>query len=176
MRIHIIALGDSLEAITMRAVLEAQAHRVGLSFAATPEQFFAACTQSAEGADALIISAHGDEAGFVFPPLAEEVSEFVLDNDILTPKQMAAQMTQAPPLVFSTACFTGQRKMADIFLSAGAREFVGPTHEPEGADIALIVGLVFRPQSASLPIKDQLEKIATLVPDAAMFKSFESHQ
>ncbi|MCF4097396.1 hypothetical protein [Maritalea mediterranea] len=107
MRIHIIALGDSLEATTMRTVLEVQTHQVVLSFVATPEQFFAACTQSAGSADALIISAHGDEAGFVFPLLAEGVSDVALDDDILTPEKMAAQMTQAPPLVFSTACFTG---------------------------------------------------------------------
>ncbi|MCF4097397.1 hypothetical protein [Maritalea mediterranea] len=62
--------------------------------------------------------------------------------------------------------------MANAYLSVGAREFLGPTHEPEGADIALIVGLVFRPQSAGLPIKDQLEKIAALLPEAAMFRCY----
>jgi hypothetical protein len=176
MRIHIIALGDSLEATTLRAVLESQSHQVSLSFVATPEQFFADCADAADRADVLVVSAHGDKAGFVFPELAEGVSAFALDEDILTPKMMQAQVTRVPRLVFSTACFTGQGELADIFLAAGASQFIGPHGEPEGADISLILGLLFRSQNAAVPIQQKLDRMETLLPDAAMFRCFERDQ
>lgn len=176
MHIYLLALGDSLEATTMRAVLETQSHAVSLHFVATPEQFFVACNEAAERADALIISAHGDEAGFVFPLLAEGVSAIALNNNILTPALLQKQLTQAPRLVLSTACLTGQAQLADIFLSAGAHCFVAPRGQPEGADIPPIVGLLLRQESADRPIRQTLEQMVTLLPDAEMFACFDSRQ
>lgn len=144
MRISVIGIGDSGEARLLRDLLEAQGHELRLALAGKPSDVFDGFSFFDSVADAAIVSAHGDGRGIFFPEMAPGIDEIELPDDRLTPHLFRHHLIEAPPLVVSTACDSGTSGFADAFRHAGARAYIAPENDPEGADIAIWVAVFFR--------------------------------
>jgi hypothetical protein len=143
-RLSVIGIGDSGEARLLRDLLEAQGHELRLVLAGKPSDVLAGFGFYDEAADAAVISAHGDGKGIIFPELAPGVDVYDLPGDRLTPHLFRHYLDMAPPLVVSTACDSGTPGFADAFRKAGARAYLAPEGDPEGADIAIWIAVFFR--------------------------------
>ncbi len=143
MKVALVALEDIGEALLLRALLENLRADVHLRPIGKPSDFAKAFGAFGGNADFALVSAHGDEGGFVFPEMAEGVDTLVLPGNRLDAVLLTELVRSVPSVVVSTACNTGTDAYAQAFRSAGARTYIAPADYPFGAAVPILLGLVF---------------------------------
>lgn len=124
-----------LEAIALRALLEAGGSGADLAYIATPSHFFALVAREKPPA-LLILCAHGVDGGWHFGALADEFSDGLV-NGVLPPAALAGCVKLAGTTVICTGCDTGAPIFATPFLDGGVTAFVAPTIDPDGSAMLL---------------------------------------
>ncbi|XSG83143.1 MAG: hypothetical protein ACPW61_05015 [Methyloligella sp. ZOD6] len=137
--VGIVAVGDRGEALLLRAILENLGAAVSLHLPGTPEDFLKVIGQGASAAPVLLVSGHGDEAGFVFGEYAPEIDVSALAGGRLGPEAIATRTKLPGTVVISTACATGSEAFGSAFLKGGASAYIAPPGYPDGAYAALFV-------------------------------------
>lgn len=173
-RVSIIGVGDSGEAQLLRLQLEHLGLATCLNLVGKPSDFFDGFSFYGQVPDAVIIAAHGDDAGIVFPEMAAGVDELVLPDDRITPALIARELKSPPPLVISLACASGTTPFTKAFSSAGAKTYIAPVGDPDGRDVPLFVNLLFHAMTGmELPIHDALNKANAAIDSTSVFQIFQ---
>ncbi len=126
----------SLEAIAVRAVLEAGGRRVDLRFIATPEQFRQIVAPQPVP-DLLVICGHGADGTLHFGPLPDSAGGHELTNGYLAAERFAGHVTLPGCTVLCTACDSATAGLAEAFVKGGAVAYLAPAGEPDGHDMLL---------------------------------------
>jgi hypothetical protein len=124
----------------LRAVLESFGATVLLHLPGTPGDILAVLNRPGTEPSLLIVSGHGDEAGFVIEEVGEGLgidTAMVVGGDRLPPRAIAERVHLPGWTVLSTACLTGGGVMADAFRRGGVAAQIGPEDYPEGTTAAL---------------------------------------
>ncbi|WP_184705039.1 hypothetical protein [Rhizobium lusitanum] len=137
--VAIVAIGDSGEALLLRAVLESLGAVVLLHLPGTPDDVLKCLDQGADAPEYIILSGHGDETGFVLGEFVEEIDTSALVKGSLPPANLMSRINLPGKVVLSTACLTGNEAFAQAFLSGGVRAYIAPAEYPDGAAIPLFV-------------------------------------
>lgn len=137
--VAIIAIGDTGEALLLRAILESLGAAVLLHLPGTPVDVLKCLGQGETAPEYVILSGHGDETGFVLGQFVEEIDTSALVKGSLPPVNLMNRIKLPGKVVLSTACLTGNEAFARAFLSGGARAYIAPAEYPEGAAIPLFV-------------------------------------
>ncbi len=140
--VTIIAIGDMSEASLLRLQIEAMGAEVRLCPLAKPSDFLSAFDFYGQPADIVVLSAHGDEAGIIFPEMAPGADRLELPANRITP-DLIRKVNAGCAVVLSTACDTGSQPFADAFHAAGATLYIGPQGYPDGVDVPVILALAF---------------------------------
>lgn len=141
MKIALLAIDAIAEALLLRGILETLGATVHLRPAGKPSDVFAPLDVFDGLADVLILCAHGDENGLIFPAMAPGVDRLVLPGDRITPDELDRLPRGLAQVVVSTACASGKESFARAVFNAGAKTYVAPSGDPDGAAAALIVGI-----------------------------------
>ena len=141
-RVTIIAIGDMSEASLLRLQLEGMGADVRLCPLGKPSAFFTAFDFYGQPADIVVLSAHGDEDGIVFPEMAPGADSLELPGDRITPELIGRVAAQSA-VVVSTACDTGKQAFVDAFHAAGASIYIAPEGYPDGVDVPVLLALAF---------------------------------
>lgn len=141
--IAIIAVGDSGEALLLRAILESLGAAVTLHLPGTAEDFLKCLGQGEAAPEYIIISGHGDDRGFVIGSFSPEVDATVLVDGSLPASSMRNRINLPGKVVLSTACQTGSNDFARIFLDGGVRAYIAPSNYPDGAAVPLFLHSLF---------------------------------
>lgn len=126
----------------LRLQLEALGADVRLCPLGKPSDFLTAFDFYGEAPDVVVLSAHGDEAGIVFPDMAPGADTLELPENRITPGLIRKVSAQGS-VVLSTACDTGQQPFADAFHAAGASIYLAPADYPDGIDVPVLLALAF---------------------------------
>lgn len=172
-KIALIEFDDAGAALLVRAQLEHLGLDVALNRLGKPSDFFSAFAFHGQPADAAIISAHGDAAGFVFPEMASGVDTLELSDNRISVGLIASRLRGAPPLVISTACSTGTEDFAGAFRSAGAAKYLAPLGDPDGRDVPLWLFALFHALNRhGANMQDAVVRANSLVEPESRFNLF----
>lgn len=137
-KIMIASLPDtSLEALALRAFLEAAGRSAELRLIATPDQLYGVLEAPELAPDLLILCAHGCDGGLYFGQLVPELGQNLSPEGFLPPTALGGRVNLPGCAVLCTACDSGAAMLADAFISGGAVAYVGPKGQPEGSDMLL---------------------------------------
>ncbi len=172
--VAIVALGDSGEALLLRAILENLGAAVALHLPGVPADVIACFAQGSVAPAHLIVSGHGDENGLVLGEFGPGIDTSDLVDGSLPPAALHGRVDLPGTIVVSTACETGSPAFADAFLSGGAASYVAPGGYPEGAAVPLFVHLLYHELLRRGSSVDSAVRRAQSVftPDEALFALF----
>ncbi len=139
--VHIIEVTTGLEAHALRYAAECWGASVGVTWVGNAQQIVDVLS-SKPVHDVLIISGHGDERGLLLPPLAAEIKERYPYNDVITPANFAEFVRLDGNIVINSSCSGGMPELAQVFLEARTRAYIGPEDYPHGS-AALMYVLLF---------------------------------
>jgi len=142
-RLTLVGLGDTGEAQLLRALLEHLGLKICLNLPGKPSDFFSGFSFYGQPPDAVILSAHGDEEGIIFPQMAEGVDTLTLPGDRITPSLIAERLELPAVPIVSTACSSGTAAFVQAFFTAGASAYIAPEGDPEGVGIPLFLHMLF---------------------------------
>lgn len=139
-----IVVGDSGEALLLRSILENFLIDVRICFIGTPHEFLFTLKNVADEIDFVIISAHGDDHGFIFGEYASGIDTSMLVEGSL-PASAFFTLTNglSGKGIISTACLTGSVPFADVFKAAGAKYYIAPDFEPDGQSMPVYMMMLF---------------------------------
>ena len=172
--VAIVAVGDSGEALLLRAVLENLGAAVTLHLPGVPADVVACLAQGPPSPAHLIISGHGDDNGFVLGEFGPGIDASALVDGSLPAFALRGNVDLPGTVVVSTACETGTPAFADVFLTGGAACYIAPVGYPEGSAVPLFVHALFhdllrRGSSVEVAVRRARQALA---PDEATFSLF----
>jgi len=138
-----MAIGDSGEALLIRAVLESPGAFVTLHLAATPKDFLLLLGHGRSAPDYVVICGHGDGGSFAFGDYGDEIDTSALTDGTLLAGAIAARVDLPGKIVVSTACGTGTSALGAAFAAGKVAAYIAPEGDPEGAAAPLFVHHLF---------------------------------
>ena len=139
--IHVLAVDSALETQALRAAAEYWGAAVTVTWVGNATDVVDYCA-SHPIHDVIIIAGHGDERGLLLPSLDESIKGNYPFIDVIRPNDFQTFLALEQNVVLSTACCGGNEKLAAVFLSCGARCYIGAEGYPDGND-ALMYALEF---------------------------------
>ncbi|CAN7370855.1 hypothetical protein LJR098_003116 [Rhizobium sp. LjRoot98] len=141
--VAIVALGDSAEALLLRAILESLGAAVSLHLPGTPGDALKCLQREEKDAEYVILSGHGDENGFVLGEFVDDIDAGMLIDGSLPADALAGAIRLPAKTVISTACATGTDAFGQAFIAAGARAYAAPSDFPDGSAVPLFLHGLF---------------------------------
>lgn len=172
--VSIINIGDSGEALLIRAILENLGAVVTLHLPGTPSDFLLTLADSTSP-EHVIICGHGDATGFHFGDYGKGIDVSMLRAGHLPPEAIARHIDLPGRIVVSTACKTGAPTMAAAFLNGGLAAYIAPDGYPRGADVPLFVHhLFYLLFTRNIGLPAAFERAQEIVFENHMFRVFGS--
>jgi hypothetical protein len=173
-QVWLLDIDDIWASLAARAVLETYAE-VHLVPVATPEQFVVAFRAVPAAARLVILGAHGDERGVLFPELIPSLISTQPFYPAAGPEVIRALAPLPAVPVLSTACESGRGRLPGAFRAAGCSAFVAPRGSPDG-DAALMFTLqvAYWFVARRRPLDDAVERARSADPRARMFRCWAS--
>lgn len=164
-----------LEAIAIRSVLEYLGFTVVLRLIGRPNDFIKILQgdETTKISAFLIFCFHGQNGKFVMPKLATDIYE------ASEPKRNfgSEQITQFTKLngqhIVVTGCTLGNKKLADSFLKANAKSYIGAKKYPEGNSVLIFVTTLFYHIIQGENYSDAFEKAKKIDDETGMFEKYE---
>jgi hypothetical protein len=169
-QVWLLDADDTWASLATRAVLESYAE-VRLVGIGTPAQFATALRNVPAAARLVILGAHGDDRGLLFP----ELTPALIPEQPFYPAAGADAIRRLAPLppvpILSTACETGRAPLARAFLAAGCPGYVAPRGSPDG-DAALMFALnaAYWFVARRRPLAEAVERARAADPRARTFR------
>ena len=171
--ITVIAVGDGMEALLIRTILESLGAIVMLHLPGTPEDFLAILGQKETAPNYIIISGHGDGRGFVFGDCDPRIDTTMLVEGSLPADAIASRVHLPGTVVVSTACETGAEAFGVAFTSGKVANYIAPSGSPEGAVVPLFVHCLFyQLLQRRAPIDVALKRAQIIDSEAGIFVSY----
>lgn len=170
--VSLVCIGDTGEALLLRAILESMNAVVLTHVIGTPNDFLMVMNQSTTAPRYLLISAHGGDHGLVFGDYANFIDTSALKNGSLPAKALTGAVQLPGTIVISTACNSARPEFAKAFLSGGARAYIAPGW-PDGDDVPLVIHMLFhRLLKAKNELVDAWRHTTEHLESASEFKLF----
>ena len=170
--VSVVAIGDGVEALSIRTLLESLGAAVLLHLVGTPGDFLRVIGQGAAAPAYLVICAHGDETGLIFGAFDEGIDTASLRNGSMPPEVIEQHADLPGTTVVSTACLSGSHAFASAFLESGAHCVIAADGYPGGADAVLFIHLLFyRLLCCGEPLAQAFEKVRAYDERLALFVS-----
>ena len=136
--VGLVSILDAAESNAFRSILENLEAVVHLRPVGTPVDFLKVIA-SDELPDFLIISCHGGENGIHFGDFAQGIDVSTLVDGYMPSHHIAHAGRFSGSLVINTGCGCGSASVADHFLEAGARGYIGTEPDPDWRAHSLFV-------------------------------------
>jgi len=137
--VELAVIGDSGEALLLRALLESLGQTVLTHFIGQPNALFPLLNRRRAPPALMILSGHGDDTGLVFGDFADGIDTGLLQAGCLPAQALRGKVALKGSVLVSTACCTGSPAFADLFVKAGVGAYLAPPGDPDGADVPLIL-------------------------------------
>ncbi|CAM5544433.1 MULTISPECIES: hypothetical protein [Streptomyces] len=116
----------------LRDALESFGVQVNYLPIGQPRHFVAALDGSRTVAPYVILCCHGDEGRVLLDELAPEIAAHQPFNGSAGPEDVRAHLRLPGSVVINNGCDTGDPRLAEAFLDAGASAYIAPSGAPFG--------------------------------------------
>lgn len=99
----VVAVGDGMEALLIRAILESLGAAVTLHLPGTPEDFLEVLAQGESAPRYIVVSGHGDRGGFLFGDYDRRIDTTMLVEGSLPADAIASRVRLPGKVVISVA-------------------------------------------------------------------------
>ncbi len=172
-----IILGPNcdIEAFAIRNVLEYFGFIVVLRTVGRPNDFIKILQgdETTKISDVLIFCFHGQNGKFIMPKLATEIYERTEPKENFNFEQIHKFAKLNGQHIIVTGCTLGNRKLADSFLKANAKSYIGAKKHPEGNSVLVFVTTLFHYFIQSNNYSDAFEKAKIIDNETGLFEKYE---
>lgn len=166
----VVAVGDGMEALLIRAILESLGAAVTLHLAGTPQDFLEVLAQGESAPRYIVVSGHGDRGGFLFGDYDRRIDTTMLVEGSLPADAIASRVRLPGKVVISTACETGAEAFGAAFIRGKVAAYVAPSGSPEGAIVPLFLHCLFHQLlQRKAPLDAALRRAQAIDGEARMF-------
>jgi hypothetical protein len=156
--VTVVSVGDVLEAMAVRALLEGFNYRVTVQWIGSRRELVMLLGGGIRTDDTVLLSCHGVDAGIWVP-----------DEDPVGAEEIQGGQLLGKTVV-SLGCLTGSPAFADAFRAAGVAHYVAPTDYPEGRAALSFVSNLFFLLSAGQSMQDAVGRAAGFDGETAQFE------
>lgn len=169
-KIDLIVLGNSLEAIAMRGMLESFGFEVRSHFIGNAKKLVSLLNTKENLYEILILSCHGNERGMLLPELAEELEKTMPYHKTLTATDCSEFLKLQNQVVINTGCCLGNEKFANSFIQQGAKAYIGPETYVEGnAALFFAISFLYFHLCNHLSLQEAFTKAKALDSETSLF-------
>lgn len=174
-KVDLIVIGDALEAVAIRGVLESFGIEVRCHFIGNVKKFISFLNGEETLEKIVIIACHGDENGMILPELGAEIEKEMPYHKILTATNCVDFLKLHNQIVLNTGCCLGNEKFANSFIQEGATAYIGSEDYIEGNAAAFFaVSFLYFYICKSLPLHEAFIKAKSLDDETDLFKLYQS--
>lgn len=164
-----------MESQAIRATLEYFGARVFMYWVGRPNDFISVLSGDDlyENTDFMILNFHGDEGEFIMPELGDEIYEEGEPGGNFGPKEITSFANLKGKVVYGNGCSLGDPALAEAFLKAGCKVYIGPDDYPEGNDaLMFILRCFYEMIQHGKDVKEAYEAATTLCDELLMYKYY----
>jgi len=175
--VTLLVVGDSGEALLLRAMLENLGVQVFTQFIGTPSEFLNILSEQNSLSAIWILSAHGNENGLIFGEYGEGTDVSMLIDEAMPPSVLEKLgCTLDKKLIISTACCTGTMQFVTSFHNLGAEYYAAPESYPDGAFVPVFLNVVFYNLFVEkMPIKKAFEMANAAFPTSTPINLYQNN-
>jgi hypothetical protein len=159
--VTILSIGDSLEAITIRGLLESFNYRVTVHWIGSRRELLELLSGNIETSQKVIISCHGIDEGVVIP-----------DEQVLGAAELAGIANLVGKTVVNLGCLTGSPAFVNAFKKAGVKEYIAPDDYPEGRATICFISNLFFLLAGSMSVSEAVRRASEFNKETEQFKLF----
>lgn len=124
-------------------------------------------------ADFLVFCFHGKSGKFIMPKLSPEIYQYAEPNVDFSHRHINQFGKLNNQCVISTGCTLGHRKLADSFLGAGAKSYIGAKDYPEGHSVLIFVTTFFYWIARGYNCREAFTNAVSIDSETMQFELFE---
>jgi hypothetical protein len=140
--VDLVEVSSTLDALALRAALEWWGARVTLHLVGMAQDVVCILGGGEPLAEYIVLACHGDGRGLVLPELGLEIEQEQPYHGAITAADFHGFLKLPDKVVLNNGCALGRPEIAEAFLRAGARSYIGATDYPDG-DSSLFYALHF---------------------------------
>ncbi len=171
--IDIIGIEGPLEVTAIRACLEYWGVKVNTYWIGQPGHITELLNGEQLRSKHLLITGHGNEAGFSLVELGPEVAKQQPFVNTMRPEDVRNYIQLNKSVVVSTACRTGSEAMRTAFLDKGAAYYIAPTDYPDGnSALYYVISFYYHLFCGGLSVTESHEYARATDDETSMFALF----
>jgi hypothetical protein len=159
--VTIISIGDSLEAVAIRSILESFNYRVTVHWIGSREEVIEILKGNIKTDKTAIISCHGVEDGIVISDELSLGAQEIADVAHLTGK-----------IIINVGCLTGLPDFVEAFKNSGASAYIAPTDYPQGKAAVGFISNLFLLLTSKITLKEAVQRASSFDKETEQFKLF----
>jgi hypothetical protein len=128
----LVEVSNTLEALALRAALEWWGARVTLHLVGMAQDVVRILGGGEPLAEYVVLACHGDERGLILPELVPEVELEQPYHGAITAADFHEFLKLPGKVVLNNGCGLGRPEIAEAFLQAGVRAYIGASDYPDG--------------------------------------------
>lgn len=159
--VTVLSIGDSLEAVAIRSILEAYNYRVTVHWLGSRKELIEVLKGSIETDQMVVLSCHGTNDGIVIP-----------DEKNLGGQEIG-EIANLPGKIFiNLGCETGSPDFAEAFRKAETKAYIAPTGSPHGRAAIGFTASLFLLLASKHPLDEAIRRASEFDAETEMFKLF----
>lgn len=160
--VTVLSIGDSLEAVAVRSILESYNYRVTVHWIGSRKELIEILKGSIETDQTIVLSCHGTEEGIVVP-----------GEPVLGAKDVTDVASLQGKTIVNLGCLTGSPAFAEAFKKAGTKAYIAPVDYPEGRAAIGFIANLFLLLASKHPLDEAVRRAAAFDAETKQFKLFE---
>lgn len=159
--ITIVSVGDALEAITVRALLESYNYRVTMHWIGSRKELLEVLAGNIEIYQICVLSCHGIKEGIIVP-----------DEPSVGANEIAQTAKLTGKTIINLGCLTGSKDFVQAFKDSGAKSYIAPVEYPESRAAINFVSNLFVLLAANTGLSEAVQRAAAFDKETEQFKFF----
>lgn len=159
--ITVLSIGNSLEAVTIRALLESFNYRVTTHWIGSRKELLKILTGEIKTDQTIILSCHGVEDGIVIP-----------DEPVLGAGEIANTAKLNDKFIVNLGCLTGSAEIVNAFRESGVKTYIAPVDYPSGSAAIGFISNLFMLLANGTAAEESTSRAAAFDAETKQFRLF----
>lgn len=159
--VTVLSIGNSLEAVTIRALLESFNYRVTTHWIGSRKELIKILSGDIKTDQTIILSCHGVEEGIVIP-----------DEPVLDANEIANIAKLNDKVVVNLGCLTGSTEIVNAFRGCGVKTYIAPVDYPSGSAAIGFISNLFMLLASGIDIEESTNRASAFDTETKQFRLF----
>lgn len=159
--VTVLSVGDSLEAIAVRAILESFNYRVTIHWVGSRKELLEILAGNIETDPIIVLSCHGIEEGIAVP-----------DEPALGAGEITNIAKLTDKTIVNLGCLTGSPEFVQAFKNSKVKAYIAPIDYPEGKAAIGFISNLFMLLAYQVSLEDAIKRASAFDTETEQFKLF----